>query len=162
MVMHKVTELLMTFWKVLFEKARDSFCGAAEEVTPPKSGPYRSEPKPPVEKPVEAKPAEEKPVEAKPEDKPTEDKPKLLKDGSKLICTLSNEGSRSKSQLDEIKKKTRRRAIRHFEGKEVKHRVTEKKPDSIEFAFFRRSGNPVKVRWQKIGARTEQTPASNV
>ncbi len=75
----------------------------------------------------------------------------------KLLCTLSNEGSKSTEVIKALKVKTKRRALRHFAGKEVRHRVTEKKADTIEFAYFRRSGNPVRIRWQKIGARTEQT-----
>jgi len=80
-------------------------------------------------------------------------KPKKVhppKDELKLVCTLTNEDAKSVETIKTLKEKTRRRALRHFAGKEVRHRVTEKKPDSIEFAFFRRSGSKsVKIRWQK-------------
>src|SRR5512135_509837 len=155
-------ELLMAFWKMVFEKAnevvskiRGAFSEDSDEPTPPAQGPYRKEPEP---EPVETKPTAMVKADDLKSVPSGEEKPKLLKDGSKLVCTLTNEDSKSKAEITKIKAKTRRRAIRHFEGKEVKHRVTEKKPDSIEFAFFRRSGKPVKVRWQKIGARAEQTP----
>jgi hypothetical protein len=54
--------------------------------------------------------------------------------------------------IDRIKVKTERRARRHFGGtssKEIRHRVTEKNADSITFAYFRRSGKPLKVRWTR-------------
>ena len=57
------------------------------------------------------------------------------------------EGGHSKEVVERIKAKTRRRATRYFTGKEVRHRVLERKPDSIRFAFFRRSGKPLRIRW---------------
>jgi len=65
----------------------------------------------------------------------------------KLICTLQGEGERDLALVNTIKEKTRRRAVRYFAGKEVRHRVTSKKPDSIEFKFFRRSGRPMTISW---------------
>jgi hypothetical protein len=67
----------------------------------------------------------------------------------KLVCTLQGEDGRSVEEINIIKSKTRRRAIRHFAGKVIKHRITDKKSDSIEFKFFRRSGKPVTIRWTK-------------
>ena len=78
----------------------------------------------------------------------------------KLVCTLTGEATRDLTIINTIKDKTRRRAIRHFAGKEVRHRVTEKKPDSIEFKFFRRTSTPLTIRWQKQGAQSEQSPTT--
>ena len=80
-----------------------------------------------------------------------------LQQDLKLMCTLQNESHHSLGVVDNLKEKTRRRALRHFAGKEVRHRVTEKKNDSIEFSFFRGSGNPLKIKWQKNEALTGQT-----
>lgn len=141
----------MAIWKKVCEKVSQAVANARvffldeDEPTPTETkpsadptptsvgGPYRSEPS-------------VKPKKVRP--------PKELK----LVCTLTNEDAKSVDTIKSLKEKTRRRALRHFEGKEVRHRVTEKKTDSIEFSFFRRSGKPVKIRWQKPGAQTEQTP----
>ena len=65
----------------------------------------------------------------------------------KLICTLQNENTKDITVINNLKEKTRRRAKRRFSGKIVKHRVTEKNANSIEFAFFRRSGtSPIRIR----------------
>jgi hypothetical protein len=165
-VLHKVVELLMAFWKTILQAATDLrhwVTGESPKEKPepkkPVQGPYRQEGDLEPKKPVEAKPKDDKPKEtALAKVEPEVAKPKVPKDGSKLVCTLTGEDSRSKTEIEKIKVKTRRRALRHFDGKEVRHRVTEKKADSIEFAYFRRSGKPVKIRWQKAGARTEQNP----
>ncbi len=110
-------------------------------------------------KPEAVAPKVEVEAVAKPSKKAVDPKPKTVeKDDPKLVCTLQNEDSKSVAIIKELKAKTRRRALRHFAGKEVRHRVTEKKPDSIEFSFFRRSGKPVKIKWQKNGAQPERTP----
>jgi hypothetical protein len=55
--------------------------------------------------------------------------------------------------LQEFKEKSRRRARRYFEGKEVKHRVTHRSRDVIEFEFNRAGdpnhvpGSSVRIRW---------------
>jgi hypothetical protein len=146
--MYKVMEVLMLFWKTVFKLVKAFTLGTKA-------------PTPKAEEPIEAKTTEsvEKAEVKSAESESEEEKPKFLKDGSKLICTISNGSNCFEAQLREIKKKSRGRAIRHFEGKEVKHRVTEKNSDSIEFAFFR-SGNPTKVRWQKVDDRTQHTPAA--
>ena|SRR5271157_875469 len=127
-------------WNALVSKVIGDFRSApptepkAEPTPVSAGGPYRSEP---TIKPKKIHPP---------------------KDELKLVCTLTNEDAKSVETIKTLKEKTRRRALRHFAGKEVRHRVTEKKPDSIEFAFFRRSSKPVKIRWQKPGAQPEQTP----
>jgi hypothetical protein len=61
-------------------------------------------------------------------------------------------------KLEEFMAKSRRRAIRYFSGKEVKHRVTERKADSIQFEFNRGyepqhvPGSPVRIRWTNKAA----------
>jgi len=60
-----------------------------------------------------------------------------------------NEPKHSEDEIDRLKRKTERRARRYFAGKEVRHRVTVKGKDSIEFSFFRRSGKPVKIKWTR-------------
>jgi|SRR5580692_12003271 hypothetical protein len=56
-------------------------------------------------------------------------------------------------KLEEFMEKSRRRAVRHFSGKEVKHRVTHKSADTIEFVFNRDyepqnvPGGVVRIRW---------------
>lgn len=52
------------------------------------------------------------------------------------------------SEQETVKAKTKRRARRHFKGVEVRHRVVDKTPTSITFAFKRRSGAPVTIRWR--------------
>jgi hypothetical protein len=75
----------------------------------------------------------------------------------KLVCTLTNDTNQSVASVDKVKEKSRRRALRHFRGEEVKHRVTEKTPDFIEFEFFRTpdKSHSVKIRWQKINTPTQ-------
>jgi len=51
---------------------------------------------------------------------------------------------------DELRLKTKRRALRHFYGRQVvKHRAVNKTNDSIELRFHRRSGDPTKVTWRR-------------
>jgi hypothetical protein len=73
---------------------------------------------------------------------PSEPRPEL-----NLYWNIEGDESHPQEVIEQIKAKTRRRATRHFRGKEVRHRVIEKKPDTIRFAFFRRSGTPLKIRW---------------
>lgn len=54
----------------------------------------------------------------------------------------------SETEKAEIKEKTKRRAKRHFEGQTPTHRVIEQSPTSITFAYRRRSGGPVTIRWR--------------
>ena len=109
--------------------------------------PAHEEPQEPVSEPVKA-----------PYRDPAPEPPEAHDESLKLICTLTNEDSRSLSEIEAIKKKTRRRALRHFagEGKVIRHRVTEKSNDFVEFSFFRRSGKPVKIRWQRVGAAPKE------
>jgi hypothetical protein len=80
----------------------------------------------------------------------------------KFVCTLTDDDRKSAEEIQKIKKKTFRRASRHFEvearssgdrdkGLEVVHRVVNKSPNHIEFEFFRSpdKSNSVKVRWDK-------------
>lgn len=71
-----------------------------------------------------------------------------------VTCETRGDADRDKKTVEAIKVRTKRRAIRYFKGLgepgrkgEVKHRVTDRKPDSIEFGYFRRSGKPLHVRW---------------
>jgi len=134
-VIRKITELLLMIWKAVLrgvDKLTELICGKPEEPAPKPAdakAPYRTEP---TSKPEPAKPEAEKPK-------------------FKLVCTLTNEDRKTKEEIQKIKVKSRRRALRHFQGKEVKHRVTEKTPDAIEFEFFRSpdKSRSVKIRWQK-------------
>jgi hypothetical protein len=122
-------EWLIMLWK----KIVDWINGKPQETTPApavKKAPYRSP------EPV----AKAAPVSA-----PADDEPKLT-------CTLTNEDSRSLSEINRIKEKTKRRALRHFakKGRDIHHRVAGKNTDFIEFKYFRRSGTPVTIRWQKV------------
>lgn len=55
--------------------------------------------------------------------------------------------------MKEFMQKSRRRAVRHFKGKEVKHRVTHRAPNIIELEFNRPGdpnvvpGGSVRIRW---------------
>jgi len=75
---------------------------------------------------------------------------------STLVATLTGpEGFREKygkAWLTALRLKTKRRALRHFRGKEVTHRVVEKSANSISFAYFRGSGKPVSIRWRMKAA----------
>jgi hypothetical protein len=62
--------------------------------------------------------------------------------------------ARNAYDLADLKAKTKRRALRYFRGVEVKHRVVNKDANSIEFAFFRRSGTRLQIRWRRV----ETTP----
>lgn len=71
-----------------------------------------------------------------------------------VTCETRGDADRDKKLVEAIKVRTKRRAIRYFKGLgepgqkgEMKHRVTDRKPDSIEFGYFRRSGKPLHVRW---------------
>lgn len=73
-----------------------------------------------------------------------------------VTCVTRNDEGRDKKAIETIKEKTRPRAIRYFRNlerpgaeKEVKHRVTDRSADEIEFAYFRRSGKPMHIRWRK-------------
>lgn len=67
----------------------------------------------------------------------------------KFFFHWEQKDSLSASRINEIKTKTKRRARRHFQGKPIRHRVVEKTPTSITFAFQRRSGGPsVTIRWR--------------
>lgn len=74
---------------------------------------------------------------------------------AKLVCELKGEERLDADVIRKLKAKTRRRAKRHFAGKEVRHRVTKKEAGSIEFAFFRRSGKPLSIKWRKPEASQE-------
>jgi hypothetical protein len=152
-VIHKLVEWLLMLWKKVvdgFSKILSAILGGDDEEQPvsdPLDGqPYRQEPNP---KPEPAK------VDKAPEDPKDEaKKPGEVIPDIPLVCTVTDEKGLTKTELKKLKEKTRRRALRHFAGKEVRHRVTEKKNDLIEFAFFRTSrgqgskGAPVKIRWQ--------------
>ena len=73
-----------------------------------------------------------------------------------VTCETRGDADRDKKTVEAIKVRTKRRAIRYFKGldrpergKEVKHRVTDRKADEIEFGYFRRSGKPLHIRWRK-------------
>lgn len=99
------------------------------------------------------------PAETPPESKghpyraPEPPKPAELKRPDIVVtCVTRGDADRTKELVESIKVKTKRRAIRYFRGlgqsgKEVRHRVTDRKPDSIEFGYFRGSGMPLHVRW---------------
>lgn len=102
---------------------------------PPESQdhPYRGSEPPKIEPP---KPAPERPIV--------------------VTCITRNDEGRDKKAIESIKEKTRPRAIRYFRSlerpgteKEVKHRVTDRSENEIEFAYFRRTGKPMHIRWRK-------------
>lgn len=66
----------------------------------------------------------------------------------------------SETEKAEIKEKTKRRAKRHFEGQTPNHRVIEQSPTSITFAYRRRSGGPVTIRWrfELVDKKSTRTP----
>lgn len=73
-----------------------------------------------------------------------------------VTCITRNDEGRDKKAVETVKDKTRPRAIRYFRNlerpgseKEVKHRVTDRSENEIEFAYFRRSGKPMHIRWRK-------------
>jgi hypothetical protein len=151
-VVHKLVEWLLMLWKKVvdgFSKAWKAISGGDDEQPvsdPLDNQPYRREPDP---KPSLAEKDEP--------EKPGEIIPDLP-----LVCTITDTKGLSKTELKKLKEKTRRRALRHFAGKEVRHRVTEKKNDLIEFAFFRttsgsRKNAPVKIRWQKPSTKSDSS-----
>ncbi len=58
-------------------------------------------------------------------------------EGMELSFTVSGEGSHSKDFIATAINKSKRRAKRYFQGKEVKHRVTKREKNMIQFAFAR-------------------------
>lgn len=64
----------------------------------------------------------------------------------KFFIRVSGKEGRSEETLKLLRTKAKRRALRHFQGKTVTHRVVKKDETSIEFAFYRRSGKPVNIR----------------
>lgn len=78
----------------------------------------------------------------------------------KLFVRIKGKEGRSAATLSELRAKSKRRALRHFKGKEVRHRVVHKDASSIEFAFMRRSGNPIYFRWRRV--ETPPVPAAKV
>ena len=78
-------------------------------------------------------------VEA-PAEEPTADK-------SGIYYTIASNDN-PPEKVEPLIVKTKRRAQRFFNGREVKHRVARKEAGKlIEFAYFRRSGKPVKIAW---------------
>jgi len=70
--------------------------------------------------------------------------------GSRIMCKVVRRGELSLEQFESVRKKAQRRAVRHFRGKEVRHRVVRKDATEIEFAFYRRSNKgPVKLALRK-------------
>lgn len=130
----------MGWWKSLVKGMQEFVCGSAPEDHEDEEPEDTSPPTPrsPVATPPEAKPYRKpaSPVLVKAED---------------LMYNIRGDEGRDAAVIEAIKTKTKRRALRYFNGtseREVRHRVTEKKTDSIEFAFFRRSGKPLHIRWQ--------------
>lgn len=68
----------------------------------------------------------------------------------KLFVRVRGKEGRSDAVLSELRAKSKRRALRHFKGKEIRHRVVHKDATSIEFAFMRRTGKPVYFRWRRV------------
>jgi len=68
----------------------------------------------------------------------------------KLHLTVTGGEERDQSVIDSLAAKAKRRALRHFKGKKVRHRVTRQETNSVEFSFFRRSGKPVRIRVEQI------------
>jgi len=70
-----------------------------------------------------------------------------------LMYTVQGGDGLDPAKLKEFMDKSRRRAIRYFQGKEVKHRIAHKSKYSIEFVFNRDHepqhvpGEPVRIRW---------------
>jgi hypothetical protein len=152
MVIRRIMELLLMFWKKVvdgFSKVCEAVFGGSEEQE--------------VEDPLDRQPYRK--PEAKTEDKDEPEKPGEVIPEIPLVCTVTDTKGLTDTELGKLKEKTRRRALRHFAGKEVRHRVTEKKNDLIEFAFFRTSSGsrrnaPVKIRWQKPSIKPA-SPTSN-
>ncbi len=67
----------------------------------------------------------------------------------KLFFHWEGKDRLSSSEEASIRARTKRRARRHFRGETVKHRVIEHTPFTITFAFKRRTGKPVSIRWRK-------------
>jgi hypothetical protein len=65
------------------------------------------------------------------------------------------------SKIEEFKQKSRRRAIRYFSGKEIRHRIMDRTTDSISFIFNRVgepqhvAGGTVRIRWTNKAAHTQ-------
>lgn len=104
-----------------------------EDAPPSEGHPYRGSEPPKIEPP---KPAPERPIV--------------------VTCITRGDEGRTKKEVENIVNKTRPRAVRYFRNlerpgseKEVKHRVTDRSENEIEFAYFRRSGKPTYVRWRK-------------
>lgn len=88
---------------------------------------------------------------------PPKPEPKVIdaefEEGPYLMYNIQGGEGLPKSLMDEFMAKSRRRAVRYFKGKEVKHRVKHKGRDKIEFEF-NRPGDPnhvegpsVRIRW---------------
>lgn len=67
----------------------------------------------------------------------------------KLFFHWENAGHLSETTKNEIRQKTKGRAKRHWKGDNIHHRVVNKSDTEITFAFFRRTGNRVTIRWRR-------------
>lgn len=76
---------------------------------------------------------------------PYRDPPEAGKD-LPFTFKVRGEDGRDPDVVNRCVQKAERRARRFFRGKEVRHRVTKREGDAIEFAFFRRSGRTLHVR----------------
>ncbi len=88
---------------------------------------------------------------------PPKPEPKVIdavfEEGPYLMYNVQGGEGLAPKLMAEFMAKSRRRALRHFKGKEVKHRVRHKSRTKIEFEF-NRPGDPnhvegpsVRIRW---------------
>ena len=88
---------------------------------------------------------------------PPKPEPKVIEaefeEGPYLMYNMKGGEALPYTLLEEFKAKSRRRALRYFKGKEVKHRVTHRSRTQIELEFNRPGdpnvvpGGSVKIRW---------------
>ncbi len=121
---------------------KEFFCGKEEPKPEPKSTALaKPEPAPLAEQPYREPP-----------------KPVIVVD---LMYNIQGGEGVDPAKIEEFKQKSRRRAIRYFSGKEIRHRITAQTTDSIEFIFNRVGepqhvpGEPVRIRWTNKAANPQ-------
>lgn len=84
-----------------------------------------------------------------------------FEEGPYLMYNIQGGEGLDKKLMAEFMAKSRRRAVRHFKGKEVKHRVRHKSRTKIEFEFNRKDdpnhveGPSVCIRWTNKSAEVD-------
>jgi hypothetical protein len=147
--MKNIFRTITTIFQNIFGWFRAFVCGS-EETQPRRSeepGPTEqiSEPSPPS-------PRSDHPYREPPASVAEDDGDGVI--GAELVSITGDE-KLPESFMNTCKDKSKRRAIRYFKGKEVKHRVTYKSKDEIELEFNREgdpgkiAGKSVRIRWKK-------------